>query len=114
MPTCLTGELLDIIADHSLRKVTVHMFECIVFRAEQCHSHRDIEAFESDLRGDGVFERATEVGRSVEHPSIIDVGDVDPDKVIIFQCHLRGFNRHTSLACHPAHSHLGHTSKQAD
>jgi hypothetical protein len=114
VPACLTGELLDIIVDLSLREVTVHMFERIVLRAEQCHSHRDVQSFEGDLSGDGVFERATEVRRGVEHPSIIDVGDVDPDKVITLQCHLWGFHCHTSLARHPAHSHFGHAAQQAD
>jgi hypothetical protein len=61
-----------------------------------------------------VFERATEIRRGVEHPSIIDVGDVDPDKVIALQCHLWGFHGHTSLARYPAHSHFGHAAQQAD
>jgi hypothetical protein len=49
MTTCLTGELLDIIADLSLREFTVYMLERIVFRAEKCHSHRDVQSFEGYL-----------------------------------------------------------------
>jgi hypothetical protein len=118
MPTIFAGEevLVAIIGSGTGSGIADDLapdqFDDAVLGTEEGNFDVDVESFQGQLGRDRMLEGIGEIGRRVEHPSIIDVGHIDLNGVLFGHCDLWGFDGDAALSGDAADGDFGHPSEQ--
>lgn len=114
MPTIIASEEVVIIYNSIIISSDIlspNEFDGSIQRAEQRDFNADVKALEGQLGGNGMLKCIGEVRRSVENTTVVDVGDVDLNRIIFSHGDLRGFNSDPALSSNATGCNLSHSTE---
>ena len=91
--------------------LTPNEFDRSIQRAEQRDFNANVKALEGQLGRNRMLKCIGEVRRSVKDTTVVDVGDVDLNRIIFSHGDLRGFNGDAALSSNASGCNLRHSTE---